>query len=492
MVKTLILIIIPEFKTCDDVISWEKNVEWAEDNFNKQLEQEKISIEQRWAIGFVAWKKLIKYLHSENNVSVYFIRCDFRISENYIINEDIISVKYDNNFGHIIYKTLISFNIFKNDYDFFVRTNANTLIDIYQLNIFLQTFSKEGIYTSPLWEGGNYSFGYFMLMSKDVINYLVTQKYDSRWFNQDTADDYEMTNVILSKFKHTYIVGCDLPWISTYHKKPLISFENKHSIRFDASATGESSTKIIEKIKKTPDSIFLYRIKIINDNKYFEVYKFLIRHMWNKVVKERYKDLVIYNEINYAVPHLEYERDEQLLVARYVEQNDKVLELGARYGSVSCIINKILSNKLHQVSVEPDSTVWEVLEKNKKINNCFFYIHKGIVSKKNYELKLNGYGSTIDLSNKLSNLQSITTDNISLEDLQNKYNITFNVLVADCEGFLELFLNENPFLYKQLNKIIFECDRGDICNYDLIKENLIKNNFILAENGFQCVYIKNI
>ena len=157
---------------------------------------------------------------------------------------------------------------------------------------------------------------------------------------------------------------------------------------------------------------------------------------------------------------------------------------------MSCIINKILDNKYNQVSVEPDYTVWDTLEKNKNINNCFYNIFKGIISSKNYELKLNGYGSTVDITNTLKTYKSIKTDNISLLDLQKKYGLVFNVLVADCEGFLETFLNENKFLYTQLNKIIFECDRGDICNYNNIKSELINNNFKVIENGFQCVYIK--
>jgi hypothetical protein len=87
-------------------------------------------------------------------------------------------------------------------------------------------------------------------------------------------------------------------------------------------------------------------------------------------------------------------------------------------------------------------------------------------------------------------MDSITTKNISLEDLENRLGIKFDVLVADCEGFLEVFLDENPILYTQLNKIIFECDRPDVCDYNKIKFNLIANNFKLVENGFQCVYIK--
>ena len=85
---------------------------------------------------------------------------------------------------------------------------------------------------------------------------------------------------------------------------------------------------------------------------------------------------------------------------------------------------------------------------------------------------------------------SININCMSLDNLQKTYNLNFNVLVADCEGFLEIFLNENKVLYNQLNKIIFECDRPDVCNYNNIKTELLNNNFKLIENGFQCVFIK--
>ena len=489
MKTTAILVIIPEFKNNTDVENWETNVNWAYLKYNEcPLNEETISIEKRWALGYVIWNKLIEYLNIKN-VTVYFIRTDFRLIDNYTIDNNIISIKFDNNYGHIIYKTLISFEIIKDRFNYIIRGNANAIIDINSINKFVQLLPQNEVFTSPFWEGGNYSFGYFMLISNDILNYLIKQKKQYRWFNEDTADDYELTMVIIKKYKHFVIPGCDSPWVSVNHNKPLISNLNQGGLRFNGGI-GDNSEIIINNIKKSPDTVFLYRIKNITDNKYFLVYKFLMKHIWNKIVKYRFNDLIIYNESGYVVPHLDYERDEQLLVARYIDNNDVVLELGARYGSVSCIINKILDNKLNQVSVEPDSTVWNILEKNRKTNNCFFNIFKGIISDKNYELKLMGYGSTVDIKNSIQTFKSIKCDNISLLDLQKKYGLTFNVLVADCEGFLETFLNENPFLYSQLDKIIFECDRADVCNYNYIKSELIKNNFKVIENGFQCVYIK--
>ena len=68
--------------------------------------------------------------------------------------------------------------------------------------------------------------------------------------------------------------------------------------------------------------------------------------------------------------------------------------MGARYGTVSCIINKKIKNKLNQISVEPDETVWKPLEMNKIKNNCNFNIIKGFISNKKLGLHQNGYGTT--------------------------------------------------------------------------------------------------
>ena len=486
--KSLVcLLILPEFKNNDHIERWNTNIEWAHKAYiNSDIVD--VDIEKRWAIGYLAWRKLLQH-NTNPNIKVFFVRTDYRLEfGTHTIENDIISVGFNKNYGHIIYKTLTAFKLLSN-FDFVVRGNINTIVDIYTLYDYLQPIRTDNVFTSPFWEGGDYTFGYFMLFSKDVIEYLNSTKIEdtNRLFTEDTADDYEISRIVLKKYSHTMLSGCDAPWKNTYDPKPEITKINKCGIRF---LDTEVSTEVIKSIRESPDSIFLYRLKSLSDNKYISTYKCLVKRIWNKIVKARYNDLVIYNESGYKVPHLEYERDEQLLVSQYISPSDVVLELGARYGSVSCIINKILTNKKNQVSVEPDSTVWDVLERNKNENKCDFMIYKGIISSKNYDLKLNGYGSTVDITNTITNMNTIHVPNISLDELQKVTGLTFNVLVADCEGFLETFLNENEILYKQLNLIIFECDRGDVCNYPYIKAKLITNGFVCLENDFQCVFKK--
>lgn len=197
--------------------------------------------------------------------------------------------------------------------------------------------------------------------------------------------------------------------------------------------------------------------------------------------------MFFYDENNKIINIDVIEKPEQDLVKKYILSYDTVLELGARYGTVSCAINSKLYNKSKQVSVEPDDRVWDALEKNMNNNNCNFNIIKGFISKKKLNLfhKDRDYGTTYILD------ESTNINCYSLNDIKNTYNIKhFSVLVADCEGGLELFLYENPELYSELRLIIFEADYPNKCNYDLIRNNLKNKGFVEIEKGHQNVWKK--
>ena len=198
----------------------------------------------------------------------------------------------------------------------------------------------------------------------------------------------------------------------------------------------------------------------------------------------------IYNEFGKEVDVKKIERKEQALAEEYILPGDVVLELGARYGSVSCIINSKLNNKKNQVVVEPDQRVWRALKENKEINKCQFHIVEGFISKSkldliNLDVYHGGYGASC-IKNNDTKIPSYT-----LEDIKNKYNLKFNVLVADCEGGLEYFFEENPDFYKTLRLIIFEADYEENCDYDKIKNKLKSAGFLEKLKGHQNVWLKN-
>ena len=194
-------------------------------------------------------------------------------------------------------------------------------------------------------------------------------------------------------------------------------------------------------------------------------------------------NLVYTDENNKKIDNLSEEITEQLIAIKYIKPDDVVLELGARYGTVSCIVNKLLNNKNNQISVEPDKNVWNALDTNLSNNKCNTNVVKGFISKQPLSLEGSSYGSTQLVDH------NTTVPNYTLDQIKQKYNINhFTVLIVDCEGCMESFLNENPELLSTLRLVTFEEDQPHICNYNNIKNILTNNNFYEVETTFNIVH----
>lgn len=183
--------------------------------------------------------------------------------------------------------------------------------------------------------------------------------------------------------------------------------------------------------------------------------------------------MLIFDENNKLVNTAKIERKEQNLAKAYVKPDDIVLELGARYGSVSCIVNNILNIKTNHVVVEPDDTVWSALSYNKKNNNSHFHIIEGIIGNKSLSLIKDGYATRCS-----SNAMDNTIKYFSLQDIKTRYSIdNFTVLIADCEGCLPDFLKENKDILHSLRLVIFETDNKQSVNYNDIHQMMRDYNF---------------
>lgn len=248
-------------------------------------------------------------------------------------------------------------------------------------------------------------------------------------------------------------------------------------------------------------NIIYYKKYIKYKNKYLELKKNQTQNYSNEYEqiggKKKEKknnsnkfNIKIFDENNNLVNTKKNEHFEQSLAQQHIESEDIVLELGARYGSVSVTINKILKNKKNHVVVEPDSRVWDALEKNRIVNGCKFKIFKGLIGKKKYSLTnkdcYNGYGTTM-IENSNSDIESITLDN-----LIKRYKIEPNVLVVDCEGCFEIFLDENKDFIKNLRMIMYEADYPQKCNYIKIEKILIENGFKVIDIWFNQYVWKKI
>ena len=172
----------------------------------------------------------------------------------------------------------------------------------------------------------------------------------------------------------------------------------------------------------------------------------------------------------------EVERTEQETCNKYINKEDNVLELGSRYGTLSCLLAK-KSNFL--LSLDPDIEAIETCKKNMERHNVNFEALHGIISKEPQQIVLTDYP---DGYGKYTKKGESDIPFFTIKELENKYNVKFNTLVADCEGCLEQILNENDI--SNIRKICFEADRPDSCNYDNVYSILKKNNFKRhEENG---------
>ncbi|HSU56468.1 MAG TPA: hypothetical protein VLT36_20585, partial [Candidatus Dormibacteraeota bacterium] len=69
-----------------------------------------------------------------------------------------------------------------------------------------------------------------------------------------------------------------------------------------------------------------------------------------------------------------YERHERELIRRWVRPEDQVLELGACLGIVSCVTNKLLTDKSRHVVVEANPFCIPTLYRNRALNQAGFLV----------------------------------------------------------------------------------------------------------------------
>ena len=181
-------------------------------------------------------------------------------------------------------------------------------------------------------------------------------------------------------------------------------------------------------------------------------------------------NMIFIDEHNNIIDHKNIERNEQYDAIRYIKPDDIVLELGARYGTISCITNMLLNNKKNQVVVEPDNSVMKPLIKNKINSNSEFYIFEGIVSKKKFEIIHGGYGTRIIPRCKMSDL--IDQVNYSILDINNLY-VEYNDKIIKNLNLINNYIMDDS--------VVLEIGASEGI-YSLILNNLTKNYYGLEDN----------
>ena len=112
-------------------------------------------------------------------------------------------------------------------------------------------------------------------------------------------------------------------------------------------------------------------------------------------------NLKLYDENNKKIILTRYEVFEQYMISKWIKPNDIVLELGGRYGVVSCTINMLLNekNKKMHIVVEPDEDIKHIIQRNKKLTDSKFHV---------FDKPINDNKLTYIKSNKYQGLSNYT------------------------------------------------------------------------------------
>lgn len=207
-----------------------------------------------------------------------------------------------------------------------------------------------------------------------------------------------------------------------------------------------------------------------------------------KLSLQELDELPYYNERGEQIQSKYIEREEQIDAEVFIPPHAVVLELGGRYGLAAGVINNRLDNPLNHIVVEPDSTVIQALKANRDSHFCHYIILEGVISRKPMYFSQYGYSS---FCSPVPNDTPIKT--LTLEELQETYAIgAFTHLVADCEGGLLDFFEENEEFMKSLEGIYFEQDMKHTLqiNYSPFKEKLSAWNFVQEKDGFRQYWIR--
>ena len=183
--------------------------------------------------------------------------------------------------------------------------------------------------------------------------------------------------------------------------------------------------------------------------------------------------------ISFSFGNLSEEWEEQWMTIQYLDPSDKVLELGSNYGRNSCLIASLLDNDQNLVTLETCDYYISGLKHNRDTNQFQFQIEPSGLSKK--KLIQKRWITTQWDFDILPDPDYFWVPTITWTDLQKKYPIDFNVLVADCEGALFYILQDEPDFLKHFEKIIVENDYIRMEQYEFVKNKM-------EENGFQLVW----
>jgi hypothetical protein len=242
--------------------------------------------------------------------------------------------------------------------------------------------------------------------------------------------------------------------------KSIIIKEDSNEVFFDASTD------------------CIYNVSMYKFNKNESPIKTLIKYGLKKFSSKTEYLHYMHSIINLKHGNFHSEYPEQVMAVTYIPSTAKVLEIGSNVGINSMILASILDNDKNLVTLECEPKHIPFLEENRKCNGYTFNIEPSALSK--VKLIQRGW-HTFPLEGNTVPADSKIVSTISFEDLEKKYSITFDTIVADCEGAFFYIVQEEPYIMKNINLFLVEND------YIHEYQKTAVEKFLMA-NGFSRIY----
>jgi FkbM family methyltransferase len=129
----------------------------------------------------------------------------------------------------------------------------------------------------------------------------------------------------------------------------------------------------------------------------------------------------------------DYEEEERALIRKFLKPSDRVLELGACLGIVSCTTNRLLEDKTAHVVVEANPLLIPSIYANRELNKAGFLIEHCAVSNKPEETFYLHPTYIVGGSSQRPTSRAVRLPGRSFRDLDARYG-PFTTLVIDVEG----------------------------------------------------------
>ena len=175
-------------------------------------------------------------------------------------------------------------------------------------------------------------------------------------------------------------------------------------------------------------------------------------------------------------------------VWRYVPVGSTALELGARYGTVSCALSKRQNYSGLRVSVEPDPSAFAAMDTNARAHGCDGLNARGLVGQAAMCNTRKGYANrAVPCSPSAAAVPTFSVSSLARQlSTRVGRQVFFDTVVIDCENCTRALLRDERAFFEdpRLTTILYEADER---SPELIR-TICSLGFGIVSNQLDCLY----